>query len=59
MDNYEKNKALSCVYNIYDKLDSIKHELSLENPNKGYLEEKIKPALHDINVLDNIIENID
>lgn len=59
MDNYQKNKALDCIYNIYDRLDGIKHELSLDNPYIGYLQEKIKPALHDMNVLNEIIKKMD
>lgn len=59
MDDYQKNKALDCIYNIYDRLDGIKHELSLDNPYIGYLQEKIEPALHDMNVLNEIIKKMD
>lgn len=55
MDDYEKNKALSCINNIYDRLDGIKHELSLKQPYVGYLQEKVEPALHDMIVLNEII----
>ena len=58
MDNYEKNKAIGCVKNIFDKLNSIDHELSLDNPNQGYLQEKIDPALHDMIVLNEIIQGM-
>ena len=58
LDDYEKKKALSCVYNVYDKLDGIKHELSLDNPCQGYLVEKIEPALHDMIVLNEIIQGM-
>ena len=59
MNDYQKNKALGCIYNIYDRLDGIKHELSLDNPYMGYLQEKIEPALHDMIVLNEIIQNMD
>lgn len=58
LDDYEKKKALGCVQNIYDKLDGINHELSLTHPCQGYLQEKIQPALHDMIVLNEIIQNI-
>lgn len=58
MDNYEKNKAIGCVRNIFDKLKSIDHELSLDNSNQGYLQEKIDPALHDMIVLNEIIQGM-
>ena len=59
MNDYQKNKALGCIYNIYDRLDGIKHELSLDNPYIGYLQEKIEPALHDMIVLNELIQNMD
>lgn len=58
MDNYEKNKAIGCVRNIFDKLKGIDYELSLDNPNQGYLQEKIDPALHDMIVLNEIIQGM-
>lgn len=58
MDDYEKNKALSCINNIYDRLDGIKHELSLKQPYVGYLQEKVEPALHDMIVLNEIIQKM-
>lgn len=59
LEEYEISKALDCIYNISDRLDGMKHEFLSKNPSVGYLQEKIKPALHDMNVLNEIIKKMD
>ncbi len=59
LEDFEIIKALDCIYNIFDRLDGMKHEFLSKNPSAGYLQEKIKPALHDMNVLNEIIKKMD
>ena len=58
MEDYEKNNSLSCINNINDTQDGIIHELSLKQPYVGYLQEKVEPALHDMIVLNEIIQKM-
>lgn len=58
INEYDRNKALDCIANVYDKLDAIKHELFTTKPYPGYLKEKVEPALHDMIVLNEIIQKL-
>ena len=37
MEEYEKRKIKDCIYNIQDKLEAIKNEISLNKPYKYYI----------------------
>lgn len=59
LEEHEMDKALDCIFNISDRLDGMKHEFLSKKPSAGYLQEKIKPALHDMNVFNEIIKKMD
>lgn len=54
MDDYNYRKLKDCVFNISDKLDSIKAELFNPKPYEGYILEKAYPIANDINVIINL-----
>ena len=57
MKDYEKRKIEDCLYTICDNYIAMKHELiTNENPHKGYLLEKSRPILNDINVIISLCE---
>lgn len=58
MDEEERKRMISCVANIEDKMNSIKLELYPPHNKtyKGYILEKAKPILNDIQVIISICE---
>ena len=59
MTEEEKNRILDCIFNIEDRLQSIKYEISSNaNRFKGYLEEKIIPAMNDVILVAKTIQNM-
>ena len=56
LNENEIKTVKSCLYNIEDKMQAIIMEMSKDNPYKGYLSEKTKSALYDLNVILNICE---
>ena len=59
MEEYEKRKIESCIYNIQDKLEAIKNEIRLEKPYKYYILEKIEPIINDAKCIKSICERED
>ncbi len=59
MDEEERKKIISCITNIEDKMNSIKLEVFLPHnkPYKGYILEKAKPILNDIQVIISMCES--
>ena len=57
MEEYEKRRIESCIYNIQDKLEAIKSETNLEKPYKYYILEKIEPIINDAKCIKNICES--
>ena len=57
MNDYEKRKIENCLYTICDNYVAMKQEMiSNENPYKGYLLEKARPILNDIQVIISLCE---
>lgn len=58
MNEEERKKIISCIRTIDDKMNAIKLEVLPPNnkPYKGYILEKAKPILNDIQVIINICE---
>lgn len=56
MDDYDKRKLKDCVFNIEDKIFAIANEISNKQPYKGYILEKAKPILNDIQVIISMCE---
>lgn len=58
MDTLNENQtkiALSCLYNVQDKLQAIEKELATtDKPHKTYLNEKLDSIYWDVNTLRNI-----
>ena len=59
MEEYEKRKIKDCIYNIQDKLEAIKNEISLNKPHKYYILEKIEPIINDAKCIKSICESED
>lgn len=58
MDKEERKKMISCIANIEDKMNSIKLEVLPPHNKlyKGYILEKAKPILNDIQVIISMCE---
>lgn len=58
MSDEERKKIISCIANIEDKMKSITLEVCSPNnkPYKGYILEKAKPILNDIQVIISMCE---
>ena len=56
MEEYEKIKINSCIYNILDKIEAIKNEITLEKPYKYYILEKIDPIIWDAKCIKSICD---
>lgn len=58
MDEEERKKIINCIVNIEDKMNSIKLEVfpPHNKPYKGYILEKAKPILNDIQVIISMCE---
>ena len=58
MDEEERKKIINCIYNIEDKMNSIKIEVfsPYNKPYKNYILEKAKPILNDIQVIISMCE---
>lgn len=57
MEEWQKNKIISCISNIEDKLNAIKNEINLDKPYKYYILEKIEPILFDAKCIKNMCED--
>lgn len=56
MEEYEFNKALSCIYTIQTNLDSLKQAMLCKNPYAKYCLEKLNPILNDTKCLISLFE---
>jgi len=58
MEIEERKKIIECMRNIEDKMNAIKLEVfpPRNKPYKGYILEKAKPILNDIQVIISICE---
>lgn len=57
MNDYEKRKIEDCLYTIWDNYKAMKNEMNIrEDPYKGYLLEKARPILNDIQVIISLCE---
>lgn len=58
MNEEERKKIIDCIYNIEDKMNSIKIEMFApgSKPYKNYILEKAKPILNDIQVIISMCE---
>ena len=58
MEDEERKKIIDCIYNIEDKMNSIKIEMFAPGciPHKNYILEKAKSILNDIQVIINMCE---
>lgn len=58
MNEEERRKIIDCIANIEDKMNSIKLEVfpPHNKPYKGYILEKAKPILNDIQVIISMCE---
>lgn len=58
MNEEERKRMISCIANIEDKMNSIKLEVfpPHNKPYKGYILEKAKPILNDIQVIISMCE---
>ena len=59
MEECEKRKIKDCIYNIQDKLEAIKNEISLDKPYKYYILEKAEPIIIDAKCIKSICESED
>ena len=57
MEEWEKRKIENCIYNIQDKLEAIKNEISLDKLYKYYILEKIEPIIIDAKCIKSICES--
>lgn len=57
MEEWERDKIKSCIFNIQDKLEAINKEIELEKPYKYYILEKIEPILFDSKCIKSICES--
>ena len=57
MEEYEKKKIESCIYNIEDKLNAIKNEIKLDKSYKYYILEKIEPIIFEAKCIKSICES--
>lgn len=58
MEDEERKKIINCIYNIEDEMNSIKLEVfpPHNKPYKGYILEKAKLILNDIQVIISMCE---
>ena len=57
MDDWNKNRCISIVGDIKDKLNAIQTELLSNYQSPKYLLEKIEPIIWDANVLKGVFED--